>query len=232
LEKITHRFGPLAVKTAHRETDFAHCLNDLIDQLAQDKPRQVEHRGGAHAGANVRGARGQVSQPRIESEIQFAFERAVDLVHQLKRLFQLETRANRLHPQMIFFVDHNAKSLPPIHHHRAARALSGMLAADQVALHQHLPVQRRKLLQAFGERFLHFGKRFHVRPNQFENRTAVRFLGPARKRTVAQIAREPHPAADYNFVMWPFTTQPLARSGKHVRKLHGKLERSLSSCLI
>src|SRR5213592_4250771 len=109
-------------------------------------PGQVEHRGGAHTGADVRGARGQVSQPRIESEVQFAFKRAVDFVHELKCLFQLQAGANRLHPQMIFFVDHDAQCLPPIHHHRAARALGGMLATDQVALHENLPVQRRKIL--------------------------------------------------------------------------------------
>jgi len=33
---------------------------------------------------------------------------------------------------------------------------------------------------------------------------------------VAQIARKPHPAADYNLVMRPFTPQPFSRSGKHV----------------
>ena len=70
----------------------------------------------------------------------------VNLVDELKCLFQLKTRTNRLHPEMIFLVDHDAERLPPIHHHRAAGALRGMLATDQVALDQHLLVQRRQVL--------------------------------------------------------------------------------------
>ena len=47
---------------------------------------------------------------------------------------------------MIFLVDHDAERLPPIHHDRTARALRGMLTTDQVALDQHLLVQRSQVL--------------------------------------------------------------------------------------
>jgi hypothetical protein len=70
---------------------------------------------------------------------------------------------------MIFFVDHDAKRLPPIHHHRAASALGGMLTTDQVALDKHLFVQRRQILQTFGKRVLHLRKLFHARPDLFED---------------------------------------------------------------
>src|SRR6202035_1910773 len=109
---------------------------------------------------------------------------------------------------MIFFVDHDAKSLPPIHHYCAPRTLGSMLATDQMPLYQHLPVQRRKVLQTFRERFLHFRKRCHMRPDQVENRTAFSFLRPARERTLSEIARESNPAADDNLVMRSFTAQP------------------------
>ena len=52
---------------------------------------------------------------------------------------------------MIFFIDHDAKGLPAINHHRAAGALGRMLATNQMALDKNLPVQRRKILQAFGK---------------------------------------------------------------------------------
>src|SRR5262245_20117928 len=117
---------------------------------------------------------------------------------------------------MIFFVDHDAKGLSPIHDDRAADALSRMFSTDQMTFHQYLPVQRRDVLQAFRERFLHFRKRFHTRPDQFQNRTAFRFLRPTWKRTVAQIARESYTTADYDLVMRPLTTQPFSGSGQHV----------------
>jgi hypothetical protein len=90
-----------------------------------------------------------------------------------------------------------------------------MLTTDQVALDQHLFLQRRQILQAFGKRVLHFRKLFHVRPDLFEDQRAFRLLRPSRKSTVTQIPREADPAADYNLVMRPFTAQPFPRSRKH-----------------
>src|SRR5947208_1501973 len=151
LKEVAHRFSSLAVKSTHCKADITYGLNHSINQLAQNKAWQVEHRGGAPPGANVRRARSQISEPRIKSEVQFAFECAVDFVHQLECLFQLQPRANRLHPQMIFFVDHDANGLPSIHHYSAASTFGRMLATDQMTLYQHLPVQGRKILQAFRE---------------------------------------------------------------------------------
>ena len=58
LEKVPHCFSPFAVKAADGETDFAYRLNDLVNQFAQDQPGQVQHRGRAHAGADVSRAGG------------------------------------------------------------------------------------------------------------------------------------------------------------------------------
>jgi hypothetical protein len=33
LEEVAHRLGPFTVKTTHRETNFAHRLDDLINQV-------------------------------------------------------------------------------------------------------------------------------------------------------------------------------------------------------
>src|SRR6266513_3445553 len=169
LKKIAHGLGALAVKAAHREADFADCLNDLVDQLAQYKPRQMQHGRGTHAGPDVRRTGGQVSKPRIESKIQFAFKRRVDFIDELERLFQLESGTNALHPEMIFLIDHDAERLPPIDHDRAARALCGMLTTYQLAPDLHLLIQYRQILQAFGERVLHLRKLFHAQPDLFED---------------------------------------------------------------
>src|SRR5437867_10782240 len=101
-----------------------------------------------------------------------------------------------------------------------------------MAFHKHLPVKRRKILQAFGERILHFRQFFHTRSYQFENRSAFRFLGPTRKRAAAQISSESDPAADYTLVMRPFTAQPFSGGGQHIGKFHDEFGSSLCSCLI
>ena len=85
---------------------------------------------------------------------------------------------------MIFFVDHDAERLPPVHHHRAASALGRMLTADQMALHQHLLVQCGQILQTFRKRVLHFGQCFHSRPDLFQDQGAFRLFGPTRKSTI------------------------------------------------
>ena len=220
LEEVAHRLGAFAIKTAHRQTDFADGLHDLIDQFAQDQTGQMQHGGRAHAGADVRRARGQITEPLIVSEFEFALQRGVDLVEKLERLFQLQTRAHRLHSQMIFFVDHDAERLAAIHDHRAARALCRMLATNEMSLDQNLFFQRGQVLQKFRKRILHLGKFFHARLDQFENRSALGLFRPAWKRAVAQIASQPHPAADDDLMMRSFTAEPFPRVGHDIRKFH------------
>ena len=55
---------------AHGEADLAHRLEDLADLVAKDQRRQVEHGGGAHAGADIRGAGGEVTEMGVEREIE------------------------------------------------------------------------------------------------------------------------------------------------------------------
>ena len=134
LKQVSHCFGAFTVETAHGQTDFTDRLDDLIDKITQDQSRQVQHRRSAHTGADIGWARGQISESRVVSEIELALEGAVDFIHELESIFQLQTRANRLHPQMIFFVDHDAERLPAIHHHATACALCRVFATYQVAI--------------------------------------------------------------------------------------------------
>src|ERR1051325_4266164 len=100
----------------------------------------MQHCRSTHTGPHICRTGGQISKSLIKGEVEFAFERCVDLVDELKCLFQLKTRTNGLHPKMIFFVDHNTQRLPPIDYNRTACALGGMSTTDQVAFDQHLLV--------------------------------------------------------------------------------------------
>ncbi len=186
LKKIPHRLGAFSVKTANGETDLVHRLNDLVDHLAQDKTGKMQHGRGPHAGADVGRAGGQITEPRVVGEIELRLERAVDLVDELERALQLETGANRLHPQVVFLVHHDAQRLAAIHDDRAAHTLRRMLAADEMPLDQDLFFQRRKVLQQFRERVLHFRQLLDARFDQLEDLRALGFLGPARERRVAE----------------------------------------------
>ena len=93
----------------------------------------------------------EIAELLIVGEVEFAFERAVHFVDQLEGAFQLQAGADRLHAQMILLVDHDAERLLAIHDHRAADALGGVLAADEMALDEHLFFERGKILQQLGK---------------------------------------------------------------------------------
>src|SRR5258708_25789197 len=115
----------------------------------------MQHRRGAHAGADVCWTSSKITEALIVSEIEFAFERTVDLIDELERAFQLQPRANRLHPQMVLFVDHDAERLATIHDNRAADTFGGVLATDEMSLDEHLFLHGRKILQQLRKRILH-----------------------------------------------------------------------------
>ena len=86
MKKIPHRFGPFAIKTADGQADLAYRLNDLIDQLAQDQAGQMEHRGRAHTGADIRRAGGQITNALIVCELELVLQRGVDLIQKFEGL--------------------------------------------------------------------------------------------------------------------------------------------------
>src|SRR4030095_4215712 len=107
----------------------------------------MEHGRSAHAGPDVCRASGEIAEALIVGDVEFAFESAVNLVDQFERAFQLQSRANRLHPEMLFLVNHDAERLLAIHDHRTANALGGVLATDEMAFDKHLFFERGKILK-------------------------------------------------------------------------------------
>src|SRR5262249_35882235 len=103
LKKIAHCFGAFAIKAAHSQTDFADRLNDLIDQLAQNESRQVQHRRGAHAGADVSGTGGLKTEPRERSKAQFTFPGGINFLKQPLSPLSHKARRKTLAPDEILF---------------------------------------------------------------------------------------------------------------------------------
>src|ERR1043166_5468903 len=170
----------------------------------------MQHRGRAQTGAHVRRAGSEITEPLVVSELELAFERTVDLVHELERLLQLQAGADRLHAQMVLFVDHDAEGLAPVHDDRATCAFCGVFTADEMPLNQLLD----------------------PRLDQVENRNALGFLCPTGKGTVTEIARKTHPAADHDLMMRAFAAQPFAGRRHDSVKFHVGFVSSYSSCLI
>ena len=69
LVEIAERLGAFAVEAADGEADLVDRLDDLADLVAEDQAGQVQHGGGAHAGAEVGRAGGEVAERRDRRRI-------------------------------------------------------------------------------------------------------------------------------------------------------------------
>ncbi len=92
LEDAAARVGALAEEAAHDHAELVHGADDLLHLVRDDERGQVHHGGGAHAGAEVRRAGGQVAEARREGEVEALLERRVQLVDRGPGLLQLEAR--------------------------------------------------------------------------------------------------------------------------------------------
>src|SRR5262245_46058917 len=98
----------------------------------------MEHGRGSHASADVSWTGCQVTKASVIGEIEFRFEGTVNFIDELEGTLQLQTGTYRLHPQMVFFVDHDAQGLPPIHDNGTSHTLRRMFTANEMPLDQYL----------------------------------------------------------------------------------------------
>ena len=79
----------------------------------------------------------------------------------------------------------------------AAGVLRGVLAADEVLLHEHLLFQRREVLhRVVDDRVLHLRQLGHGGLHHGEHLLALGLLGPAGKGMMIEVAREAQAAAE------------------------------------
>ena len=69
LVEVAHRLRAFAVQPADGQADLLQAAEDLFDLLRDDQRRQVQHHAHAHAGADVRGAGGQIAEPLVEGVV-------------------------------------------------------------------------------------------------------------------------------------------------------------------
>ena len=92
---------------------------------------------------------------------------------------QLETSPQGLDAEVVLLIHHDADGLGGIDDHAAAGALGGVFTADQMALHQHLFVQRAQVVHAFDKRALAHGRFSGMRPSAVKAPGGVPPCGPA-----------------------------------------------------
>ena len=221
LENIAQRLGAFAVKPAHGQAQLVDRLDDRIDLLRQHQARQMQHRADANAGAEIRRAGGQITQLVVESVIQLLLQAAESTWSMAPQAWRsCKPGPQRLHPQVILFVDHHAEGFLAVQHQAAADAFGGVFAADEMALDQNLLVQRGQIVHRLGERILHFRQAFDRRANRFQDFDALGLFRPAGKRGVPHVARQPHAARHHDAVVRPLAARGFGRWNEKFMQVH------------
>ena len=136
--------GPaaLAVQAADHEVDLLERLEHFFDLLGNAERRQVEHDAGAHPGADVGRAGGEVAELVVEGVGQAGFEGVVEPVDDLPGVVEGQPAAQDLQAQVVLLVDHDADRLAGVEGDAAGAVQDvGQFAADELALDQELAVE-------------------------------------------------------------------------------------------
>ena len=193
LEQVAQSFGAFSVEAAHGQADLANGFDHRVDLLGEHQSRKMQHDGGAHAGAEIGGAGGEVAELGVKGIGQQAFQLRVHAVHHLKGAGEVQSGADALNAKVILLIDHDGNALLAVHDHSAARGASRMLAADEMALHQNLFADLAKVRVVLAVAVSHFGQLFHHRACALQQLDALAFLAEAWKRVAPEIASKTHP---------------------------------------
>ena len=184
----------------------------------------MHHRRGAHSGADIRRAGGEIADLRRESEVESFFQLGIELVDRLEQRLEVGAGAERLDAEMVLFVDHHAQSAVLADDEAAAGVLGGMLAADEVLLDEHLLFQRREVLhRVVDDGFLHLGEIGHGGLHKGEHLFPFGLFGPAREGVMVHVAGKAQPAAEHDAVAAILASNPFARGFEQILYFHSTI---------
>jgi hypothetical protein len=144
----------------------------------------------------------------------------VELRQSLIGLAQFEARADRLHAQVIFLIEHQAERLAAFDHRGRTIATRGVFAGNQVAFDQHLLLHGIQAGELLREAVLHRGERFDRRAQDFQRGTALIAGRPTGKRHVTKIARETDARREHDAVIGIRADHPVGRILEQRGKTH------------
>ena len=193
---------------------------ELLESIGQHERGQVQHDGSTHAGAEIRGAGGQVAEFLIKRIGQGAFQFRVHAIHQFIGAAEVQPGADALNAKMILLIDHDGDTLLAIHHDGAAGRTCRMLATDQVALHQHLFADLAQVGVVLAVAITHFGQILDHGACFFEQFHTLTLLAKSGKRIAPQITRQTHPRGHDDLGMWACALHPVGGIFDQCGKAH------------
>ena len=149
----------------------------------------MEHGGGAHTGADVGGAGGEVAEGGGEREFEFGFEGGVEFIGGLPCFDEVEAGLEGLEANVVLLVNHDGKAFVGVDDEAAPSVLGGMFSADEVFLDEELFIERGEGFHSDGNfRGAHGGKVGHGGLDLFEELEAIGFFEPTGEGEVFDVA--------------------------------------------
>ena len=197
LVDVAGGLGALPQPPADREAVLVEGARDLVHLRREAEAREMDHGGGAQAGADVRGTGGQVAEPLGEGQRQRGRQGVVELLRQVPGTAQVPARPEHLHAQVVLLVDHDGASLVPADDGRAGLA-RGQLLRDEVTLDEHRAVEIGLLRHAEHMPAPEAREVDQRGDAPLRDLLALRGLGPARERMAGEIAGQADAGAEHH----------------------------------
>lgn len=143
LVEIAESFGAFAEKPADSQVHIASGASNFFDFTGELECRQVEHDRNADACADVGGASSEIAEAAGVGVVEFLFEDIIDVVDLLPGLAELHSRAENLHAQVVFLIDHDGEGFVAADGHGAGYlvVIRSVLSRDEVSFDQQFAIE-------------------------------------------------------------------------------------------
>ena len=220
LEEVGEGFGAFAIEAADGEADFVDGLDDLVDLVAEDERGEVEHGAGAHAGAEIGGAGGEVAETFVPGEADLFLQFGVQFVEGGMGGGEIEAGADALHAEVVLFIDHDGEGLLAVDDRGAAGGFGGLFAGDEVFLDEDLFADGVEVGEVLGEAVLHAAEGFDARLEFLHDGGAVLLFGPAGEGGAFEVAGKPDAAGEDDIAAGAIVLHPFGGTAEEGGEFH------------
>ena len=221
LENAARGIGTLSEPAADDQAVLPDGADDLFHFLREDESGQMEHGGGAQAGAEVGRAGGEEAELGGKGDFEIFFQGGVDLVGLFPSGLEVETAAHDLDAEVILFVDHDGAGLVAADDDGPVGAL-GEFFADEVALDEEGFFRWSEIGHAVAVGVFQLGERLEGGQTAFLDLATLGGLSPAGEGKTGQIAGEANAGAEHDGLLRADVVHQVVFSGEKGVENHGK----------
>ena len=204
LKKIAEIFRTFTENSAGRQMKFVYAVDGRSDLVGEHQPGQVEHHRSTHTGADIGRTTGQIAQLFIKGIVDFLTQGIVNSTDFSVDFRKLKSGTDGLHPDLIFFIDHDGTAfLRADHKHFSCRISGNKFRTCQTPFKQYAAfrfIENREIeFPVFTIEIKDFSISYRI-GNGLAYLLFFCIIGRAGEAVVCQIACQPDTGGDCNAV--------------------------------